>query len=58
MSKIIEILTIPIMLMNGFSAIAGGAWLVLIGEWKLLGIGIALLFTSHFILSLQCYLAC
>ena len=51
MSKIIEILTIPIMLMNGFSAIAGGAWLVLIGEWKLLGIGIALLFTSHFILS-------
>ena len=51
MSKIIEILTIPITLMNGFSAFIGGIWLVFLGEWNLLGVGIALLFTSHFILS-------
>ena len=52
MSKIIELLTTPIMFMNMFSGIIGGIWLAIIGEWSLIGFGLILLFTSHWYLML------
>ncbi len=51
-NTILEILTLPIMILNFSSGIVGGIWLAFLGEWKLIGIGIALLFTSHWFLSL------
>ena len=52
LASIIEILAIPIMVLNFGGGIVGGIWLAFLGEWKLLGIGIVLLFTSHWFLSL------
>jgi len=51
-SKIMEILAIPIMFLNFGGGIVGGIWLAFLGEWKLIGIGVLLLFTSHWFLSL------
>ena len=52
LTNLIGILTIPIMILNFGGGIIGGIWLAILGEWKLLGIGIALLFTAHWFLSL------
>lgn len=52
LEKIIGLLTIPIFFLNMLGGIIGGIWLAILGEWKLIGIGIFLLFTSHWILSL------
>lgn len=51
-NKIVEILTVPIMFLNFGGGIIGGIWLAVLGEWKLIGIGVVLLFTSHWILSI------
>lgn len=51
-NRILEILTVPIMFLNFAGGIVGGIWLAFLGEWKLIGIGIFLLFTSHWILSI------
>ena len=51
-NRIIEILGLPIILLNMVGGIAGGIWLAVLGEWWLIGIGILLLFTSHWILSI------
>lgn len=50
--KIIGIFSIPIMLLNFSSGIIGGIWLAFLGEWQLIGIGFALLFTASFSLSI------
>jgi hypothetical protein len=52
LNRILEILAIPIMVLNFGSGIVGGVWLIFLGKWKLLGIGVLLLFTSHWFLSL------
>jgi len=49
--KILEILTIPILILNMIGGIIAGIWLAFLGEWRLILIGIVLLFTSHFYLS-------
>ena len=49
-NRIIEILSLPIMLLNMVGGIAGGIWLAILSEWGLIGIGILLLFISHWIL--------
>ena len=51
-NRILEILSVPIMFLNFAGGIVGGVWLAFLGEWKLIGIGILLLFTSHWILSI------
>ena len=51
-NRIIEILSLPIILLNMVGGIVGGIWLAVLGEWGLIGIGILLLFTSHWILSI------
>ena len=52
LNKIVTIFSVPIMFLNIGGGIVGGIWLAILGEWWLLGIGIFLLFTSHWILSL------
>ena len=51
-NRILEILIVPIMFLNFGGGILGGIWLAFLGEWKLIGIGILLLFTSAWILSI------
>jgi len=50
--RILEILSVPIMLLNFGGGIIAGIWLAFLGEWQLIGIGVLLLFTSHWYLSL------
>jgi hypothetical protein len=52
LAKILEILSVPIMLLNMVGGIVGGIWLAIIGEWRLIGIGLFLFFTFHWILSI------
>jgi hypothetical protein len=52
LSKIIEILSLPIMILNMAGGIVGGIWLAILGEWKLIGIGIFILITFHWILGI------
>ena len=51
-NKIIEVLLIPILVLNTVGGIIAGIWLAFLGEWRLILIGIVLLFTSHFYLSI------
>ena len=51
-NKIIEILTLPILILNMIGGIIAGMWLAFLGEWRLIFIGIVLLFTAHFYLSI------
>ena len=51
-NKIIQLLILPILILNMLGGIIAGIWLAFLGEWKLIGIGILLFFTSHFSLSL------
>jgi hypothetical protein len=51
-NRIIEILSLPIMILNMVGGIIGGIWLAILGEWGLIGIGILLMFTSHWILAI------
>ncbi|MCX5632316.1 MAG: hypothetical protein NTW93_01350 [Phycisphaerae bacterium] len=50
--KIIKILSIPILILNMVSGIIAGIWLAFLGEWRLILIGILLIFTSHFYISI------
>jgi hypothetical protein len=50
-NKIIEFLSIPILILNMLGGIIAGIWLSFLGEWILIVIGIVLLFTSHLYLS-------
>jgi hypothetical protein len=51
-NKIIQALTIPIMILNFGGGIVGGIWLAFLGAWKLIIIGIVLVFVSHWLLAL------
>ena len=50
--SIISAITVPIMILNMFGGIIAGIWLAFLGEWRLILIGILLIFTSHFYLSI------
>ena len=52
LNRIIEIFILPLMILNFGGGIVGGIWLAFKSEWKLIGIGIFLLFNSHWILSI------
>ena len=49
---IIAAFTVPITVLNWGSGVVGGIWLAFRGEWKLIIIGVVLMFTLHWILSL------
>lgn len=51
-NTILQALALPIMILNFGGGIVGGIWLAFLGEWKLIIIGIILLFTSHWLLAL------
>ncbi len=50
--KLIALFTLPIMVLNFVGGLVGGIWLAFLGEWRLIGIGIAMLFTSHMVLGI------
>ncbi|MGV7931379.1 MAG: hypothetical protein AB2L13_21155 [Spirochaetota bacterium] len=50
--KIIEIFSFPVMLLNMGGGIIGGIWLLILGEWRLLLIGIILIIISKWVLSI------
>lgn len=52
LSKIMNILSLPIIILNIFGGIVGVIWLIFLGEWKLITIGILLVLTSHWIISI------
>lgn len=49
-NRIIEILSLPIILLNMFGGIVGGIWLAVLGKWELIGIGILLMLISRLML--------
>jgi len=51
-NKILEAFSIPLIIMNIGSSIIGGFWLAILGQWKLIGIGVGILFTSQWIISI------
>jgi len=51
-NKLLELLSLPIMILNFAGGIVGGIWLAFLGEWRLIGIGLVLLFVSNWILSI------
>jgi hypothetical protein len=51
-AKLLEVLSVPIIILNMGASIIGGIWLAILGQWGLIGIGVFLLFTSHWYLSL------
>lgn len=50
--NIIGILTIPIFILNFGGGIIGGVWLAILGEWRLIGIGVLLLLSSHWLIAI------
>jgi len=52
MAALISLLSFPVMLLNMFSGIIGGVWLGVVGNWGLIGAGLAAVFISSFGLSL------
>jgi hypothetical protein len=51
-NRIVDILIVPIIILNFCGGIIGGIWLAILGEWRLIGIGVFLLFASIWILSI------
>jgi hypothetical protein len=51
-NKVVGLLSVPFMFLNLFGGIVSGIWLAILGEWKLIGIGIGLLLTSHWFLAM------
>ena len=49
LDKIIDILSVPIIILNIAGSIVGGIWLAILGEWKLIGTGVFLMVTSHWV---------
>lgn len=43
---------VPIAVLNTFGGVAGGIWLAIRGEWKLIGIGLLLVLISQWILAI------
>lgn len=52
LERLLAVTSVPVMLMNLFGGIVSGIWLAFLGEWKALGIGVAVLFTGNFIVSM------
>lgn len=49
---LIAAIMIPFMLLNAFGGIVAGIWLVILGEWSAIFLGIAILFVGAFAVSL------
>jgi hypothetical protein len=46
MAALISLLSIPVTILNMFNGIIGGIWLGVIGNWGLIGVGVAAIFIS------------
>ena len=45
-AKLVSILSVPLWLINIFGGIVSGIWLIILGQWGIIGFGIAALFVS------------
>ena len=52
MARYLSVLVLPIVVLNWLAGIVGGIWLLIVGKWALLGMGLAVIFFGHFLLSL------
>jgi hypothetical protein len=52
MAAFFTLITLPVMLLNFFSGIVGGIWLAILGEWRLLFVGLGAIVTGAFAISL------
>jgi hypothetical protein len=52
MKRLIEWFSLPVLFLNLFGGIIAGIWLAILGEWKLIGIGIGLMIFSTYFLSM------
>lgn len=51
-AALLGVLSFPVMLLNFGGGIVGGIWLLIIGNWSLLGLGVFSMFVSSFLLGL------
>jgi hypothetical protein len=51
-SALLQLLLLPLMLLNFFGALVAGIWLAVLGDWRAIGYGIASIFVSTFILGI------
>jgi tetratricopeptide (TPR) repeat protein len=51
LTAVITALSVPLLILNLLGAIVSGIWLVVIGEWRPVGLGILFFFGSSFLLS-------
>jgi len=47
---LITALSLPIGILNLFGGVTAGVWLAILGEWRLIGVGLLLLVSSHFLI--------
>jgi hypothetical protein len=52
MRALLTIITIPLGILNLCGSLVAGIWLAILGEWQPIGVGLLLLVSSHFMLSL------
>jgi hypothetical protein len=52
LTSAITVISLPLMILNMFGGIVSGIWLICLGEWSVIGLGIASLFASTFLLGL------
>ncbi len=52
MNAIFAVFSIPIVILNLLGGISSGIWLAILGEWEIIGIGIAALFITSFAIPL------
>jgi len=50
--KLLSLIAVPIRLMNYFAGIVGGIWLLIIGEWRLVVLGLVALLIMHWVVSI------
>jgi hypothetical protein len=52
MEILMTILMMPLMILNLLGGIVSGIWLIVLGEWRMIFLGICFLFVSHWIISI------
>lgn len=57
MRKLFEMLSLPFVILNLFGVIVAGIWLAILGDWRSIGYGIAIMIVSTFLLSIVLWFA-
>jgi hypothetical protein len=52
MAALLQVLMVPLVVLNIFGAIVSGIWLAVLGQWGAIGIGLLAMFVSSFVLGI------